>query len=492
LESRTGQRSRQPNINTPTLCFAQTPVPGHTSMALPKKPWNAILRRHSESHSACPLSVLLPMEVWGSIFRHVERNDLSTLARVSRLFRQEAEYVLYHDVDLSPTTNGARLASWCMSIIGDRRRASRVHTLRFPEYFKPPRRIFADSSAEIRQLIAQAFKAVVNLKRLFMYPTVDKSKVPTIVLSTFDNCTFRLTCVFGHFPGLTADEMWEFLSKQPDIFFWGPSSRFISSIDAIPPNTLPSMHEAVLDFPQKLPLFYDLPMWALKLEFNGTHAKYDGLAVINSLGLFEETLRCLSYVVTGSLTDWTTLDIIRSLANNAPNLEWLQIHSRQKVGFRDLPRQFIDSLPPGTRSEHTTKKTLSKQLVVSNTCVMSPSPSAWALSAIPRPIPPILRIHSNMTRSGHPNIRRRNVGKRRICSWHHVRPFGVYRFRLRVGEGSGSICVIMIAGLGLGWMDLMMSRGCGEMRTLPPFLLFIVSICCLCCLALLRVVAQFS
>jgi hypothetical protein len=308
-------------------------------MSLPKKPWNAMFWR--DSPAARPLFVFLSMELWGAISLHVERNDLATVARVSRLFQQEAEHVLYHHVDLKhSTTNGARLASWCMSIVGERRRASRVHTLWLPQYFKSPPGIFADSSAKIQQLIAQAFRAVVNLKRLYICPPVDEPEVPTIVPSTFENCTFRLIILAGHFRGLALDEMWEFLSNQPDIFSWTPSNPSTLSIDAIPPNTLRSLRTMSLYFPQKLPLFYDLPMEELRLSFlNDTHAKNDGLTVINSLGLFKETLHKLSYTVMGLLTDWTALDVIRSLAKDAPNLEWLQIHLWQDVSFRDLPRQ---------------------------------------------------------------------------------------------------------------------------------------------------------
>jgi hypothetical protein len=279
------------------------------------------------------------VELWGAIFHHVERNDLMTLARVSRSFQQEAERLLYRCVDLRTTTDGARLASWCMSIVGERRRASRVRTLRLPEYFTPPRRILADSSAKIQQLIAQAFKVVVNLKRLYISPVMDisKRKVPTIVPSTFENCTFCLTGIDGHFSGLTADEMWEFLSKQPDIFFWVPSNPLIKTIDSLPPNALPSIRETVLYLPEKLPLFYNLPIQKLKLVFNATHTNHNGLAVLNSLGRFKETLRMLSYQVRCSLTDWTTLDVIRSLAKDAPNIVWLTIYFRQKVSFRDLP-----------------------------------------------------------------------------------------------------------------------------------------------------------
>jgi hypothetical protein len=285
------------------------------------------------------------MELWNDIFRHVERRNLATLARVSRLFQQEAEYVLYHHINLRDTTDGARLASWSMSIVGERRRASRLHTLRFPGHFKLPPDDLGDSGTKIQQLIAQAFRAAVNLKELYIFRQMAVGPgVPTIVPSTLESCTFRLTGIAGFFPGLTADEMLDFLSTQSDISYWIPSTRLIQSVDALPSNALPSIREMLLARPKKLSLFYDRPIQKLWLTFgDAEHVEHDGLAVIHSLRRFKDTLRVLSYMVFGSLTDWETLDVVRSLAKDAPNLELLAMRFQNTVSFRDSPRRFTDN-----------------------------------------------------------------------------------------------------------------------------------------------------
>jgi hypothetical protein len=296
-------------------------------------------------------STFLPVEVWNAIFRDVERNDLTTLATVSRRFQQEAEHVLYHRVDLRNTTDGARLASWCTSILDNRRRASRVQALWISEYFKL---LPGDSSTEIQQLVAQAFKALVNLKRLtsilhiLINPIIEvhSPSIPTIVRSTFENCSFRLTGIRGRFPALTMDEMWEFLNTQPKISLWIPSGYLLQTIDAIPSDTLPSMREVVLIRPEKLPFLYGRPIQKLWLSFTHAHHAEHGLAVIRSLRWFKDTLRALAYIVFASLTTQTTLDVIRSLSEDAQNVEWLKLRFRNIVSFWELPRRLIDSQPP--------------------------------------------------------------------------------------------------------------------------------------------------
>jgi hypothetical protein len=298
-----------------------------------------------QTHSS--VFLFLPVELWNAIFRHVERRNLATLARVSRLFQREAEYVLYYLVTLD--TDAARLASWCVSILDERRRAFRVHTLRLPGHFKPPPWDLAYSSAEIQRLLTQAFEAVVNLKELYILKLhVEGPIVPTISRSTVENCTFRLTGMACDTTGMTADEMWEFLHTQPDISHWFPS--FLRSINAIPPNILPSIRELVLSLPEKLPLLYGRPIQKLMLVCGRgiEHVRHDGLAVIHSLRQFEGTLRVLEYMVHGSLADWTATDVIRSLAKDVPNLEELTLLIRDtqfRVSFRDLPRRFPDNAP---------------------------------------------------------------------------------------------------------------------------------------------------
>jgi hypothetical protein len=393
--------------------------------------------------------IFLPTELWNSIFSGMRAKDLTTLARVSRLFQRQAEYVLYRHTQLSHA-DGACLASWCTSIIGEGRRASCVHTIQLPGFIEgdlsridiqrrpsngPGIHLYL-SSGYIQHLLAQAFKAVVNLKELYIVaPRMCDTRDPTVVPQTFENCTFRLTAIVDSFSALTADEMLEFLSTQPDISYWIPSDDFIQSIDAIPPNTLPSIREVILCCPEKLPLLYNRPIQKLCLTFRGgvAHTKDDGLAVIRSLRRFENTLRVLSYSVFGTLTGWTTLDVIRSLARDAPNIEILVLPScgEDRVSFRDLTRRFFDNRAPGTRSAQTNKTTSSKPFLASSTCILFSSPFVWPRSASSMPILPIPRIHSNTTQSGHP-IHRRKLGKWRLCLWHRVRPFGVYRFRSRV------------------------------------------------------------
>jgi hypothetical protein len=288
------------------------------------------------------------------------------LSRVSHTFQREAEHILYHYVDLQEIIDGERLTSWCLTIIGTLRRAHRVHYLKFPRNFKRPQLPSEHASSPDQswlvkllhsrpmtstlellphpkpiQVIALAFKALVNLKQLYIFGHLedegDGISELSIHPSTFDDCEFRLSDFGGEMPGFTVEEMWKFLFKHPGISYWVPGDAFAQSISSLPQRILPHLHEVVLVRPDLIRFLIGRPIQSLVLVFQQSiHNKDTGLGTILHFGLFKDTLRTLVYIHFDLGVDWTSVDIIRSIAQQVPKLRSLTLTSPATVSLQDL------------------------------------------------------------------------------------------------------------------------------------------------------------
>jgi hypothetical protein len=305
-----------------------------------------------------------PVELYPAIFRYATTSDLAVLSRVSHTFQQEAEHILYHHVDLRGIIDGERLASWCLTIIGTLRRAHRVHYLKFPWKFNPPQLSSEHASSpdqswlvrllhcrpmtstlellphpKLIQVIALAFKALVNLKELFVVGLEGNGLSElSIHPSTFDDCEFRLSSFAGELlPGFTVEEMWKFFFKHPGISYWVPGDPFARSISSFPQGMLPHLREVVLVRPDLIRFLIGRPIQSLVLVFQqAIHDKDTGHGTILRLGVFKDTLRTLVYIHFDLDVDWTSVDIIRSIAQQVPKLRSLTLSSPWTVSFEDL------------------------------------------------------------------------------------------------------------------------------------------------------------
>lgn len=101
----------------------------------------------------------IPAEICASICAEVEPVDLVALCRTSRLFRDEAQRILYHTVDLQGRPMRS-LRSWALAVTRHSHLGERVHalSLELPETLK--------LSASDGMKIKRALRACINLKEL--------------------------------------------------------------------------------------------------------------------------------------------------------------------------------------------------------------------------------------------------------------------------------------------------------------------------------------
>ncbi|KDQ60324.1 hypothetical protein JAAARDRAFT_32702 [Jaapia argillacea MUCL 33604] len=278
----------------------------------------------------------LPVELYARIFRLVGANDLTSLSRVTQAFQTEAEHLLYQSVALSKVSESSRLLSWCNAVADCERRAARVNTLRFPTYFKlSPQETSADS---IQTSIARAFKAMVNLKALYVESAERGVEFhPSLRPSTFENCEFRLVELLGNLPGFTVDEVWTLLSSQPDICYWVPGTGFTMSLDvsSFPPDILPQLRDLLFIRPELTKHLASRPIRRLSWLFYREEPEKISLpqaigiaqSTIPDLQLFRDTLSEL-YIMNTLGKDFSAVEVVALVARYAPTLRIFTICSR--------------------------------------------------------------------------------------------------------------------------------------------------------------------
>jgi hypothetical protein len=242
----------------------------------------------------------LPVDVYCTICGHTATKNLTTLCRVSKMFQDEAEHILYYSVDITHMTDGEHLMSLCNNTAESQRRSIHVHTLHFPAQFNsPPQDATPTSSLHVQKSIAQALRAFVNLSDLSLRIGLPEGEgTPLLLRWTFEGCRFLLTAFSGNFPGLTLDDIWNVISEHLNIHYWVPSDPFLKSLSFIPSNVLPCVVDVVFVHP-------DATIY---------------------LQLFRRSLTHLYYTYYGQQDhNWTSADIVSCLAMHAPNLTSLSI-----------------------------------------------------------------------------------------------------------------------------------------------------------------------
>ncbi|KDQ49029.1 hypothetical protein JAAARDRAFT_43133, partial [Jaapia argillacea MUCL 33604] len=278
----------------------------------------------------------LPVELYTRIFRLVGTNDLASLSRVSQAFQTEAEHLLYQSVALSKISESSRLISWCDAVAHCERRATRVHTLQFPTFFKlPPQETSTDL---MHTSICLAFKAMVNLKSLYVRSEERGVEFhPSLQPSTFENCEFRLVELLGDLPGFTVDDIWTLLSSQPDIRYWVPGTAFTMSLDvsSFPPDILPQLRDLLFIRPDLTKHLAGRPIRRLSWLFYREETQIIGLpqsisiaqATIPDLRLFRDTLIEL-YIMNFLEEGFSVPEVVALVAEYAPRLRILTICSQ--------------------------------------------------------------------------------------------------------------------------------------------------------------------
>ena len=276
---------------------------------------------------ALPKALLV--DIYCTICRHTATKNLTTLCRVSKMFQDKAEHILYYSVDITNMTDGEHLMSWCNNTAKSQRRSIHVHTLRFPAQFNsPPQDAAPTSSLHVQKSIAQALRAFINLSDLSPCIGLPEGEgTPSLLWWTFEGCRFLLTAFSGNFPGLTLDDIWNVISEHLNIHYWVPSDPFLKSLSFIPSNVLPRVVDVVFVRPDAIKYLVGRPIKHLAWFFQlFHHTRSEGTAAMIHLQLFRRSLTHLYYTYYGQQDhNWTSADIVSCLATHAPNLTSLSI-----------------------------------------------------------------------------------------------------------------------------------------------------------------------
>jgi hypothetical protein len=269
-------------------------------------------------------------EISQHIFQYLGNEDLVALSTVSHAFQERAEHTLYYKINLQDLIDGKRVASWCLAILSESRRAHRVNTLKFPVRLKyAPTSDTSLSVPKLHSTIKRTFEAMINLKVLFIVdsaqPKDEADDINSILPSTFNNCVFRLSDFAGELPGFQPEDLWKLLANHPDISYWVPGHPLLLSIPSFPLNILPNLREVVLVRPELAFSLKGRPIQSLVLVFVQRVHRDVGLQAITALKFFKETLRTLEYQYPPNILDWNLGDIVRAIAQSAPNLRTLTL-----------------------------------------------------------------------------------------------------------------------------------------------------------------------
>jgi hypothetical protein len=272
-----------------------------------------------------PMPRPIPIELYALIFRHVTRTAaLCNLCTVSRVFRHEAERLLYHTIRL-PKDRG-RLISWCHIIVENPRLAMQVYSLSLPMRFAygQPYADRVDYNLMLQELQHAITRALSSLSRLveleIYYQSVGNDYLDPGI---FCGHSFHLQVFEENLDYWYSTNHWlKFLSEQPGIQHWRSN---ISVGEAIDPDVLPLLtsahfHSSALDILTRCPVIRALRVTRPGLGYSPR---------LVELKVFRHTLTNLSIVHSKRLI--MELDIVRDAV---PNIKFLALASKYGVGAR--------------------------------------------------------------------------------------------------------------------------------------------------------------
>ncbi|KAJ7809966.1 hypothetical protein B0H14DRAFT_2864789 [Mycena olivaceomarginata] len=258
----------------------------------------------------------LPPEICAKICQDVGRKDLVTLCRTSRMFGAQAQWLIYHTVDLSHRTPRA-LRSWCLAVMRHSRLAERVHALSLGL----SRDLSFSSDAE---KVARALSKCVNLKELAIhhddsgpFGALYESQMSSIQGWIITKCPFRLTKFSNSYFKNS------FLAQ-----FWTPQSEI--RVLAIPTCTnafpiyddqLPNLIALEIGEVRALPV--DRPLQRIQLRWGRN--VFGDLDQLSSLARYSATLTTLNLLQTSVIQRISTRQIFDTVSQGLPSLLHLGI-----------------------------------------------------------------------------------------------------------------------------------------------------------------------
>jgi hypothetical protein len=286
----------------------------------------------------------LPIELYGCILPYVSTHDLAIISLVSLTLRREAEPILYRAITLDCRSPQTRILCWCDAINGSSRRALAVRTLSLPALIAMPMQEDTERDDILSASLSSALSKLVNLRQLTLlkhnrfrfFPAPPDKSLPSISPSSIGGFPFRLHDLAGDFNTFTSNDIWRFLSTQPEIRSWAAGSPAVDCLHLLPPNVLPSLSGVHLPKINGLKFLTPRPIERLSVRLLGFGIGECDNDLIHSLFLFKDTLRHLTCHVDRECyrKEWNAAKFIQSVAETVPHLECLVYYKNSYTNTR--------------------------------------------------------------------------------------------------------------------------------------------------------------
>jgi hypothetical protein len=266
----------------------------------------------------------IPLELYRCIIRHAAYSTrlLYRLCFISRLFRNEAERLLYRKVELEGTYD--KLLNWCTTVSSNHRLASLVHELILPSHFRYSNHLLCprlEARSRLECAFSEALSALKALRILQIY-SFTMSNFHYFSPSTFIGRPYRLRTLDNDPLGSSAPSWLPFLQEQPDIQYWSVSA-------------LSHRHRLLLNIPSQTTTWPE----CLKLRYSST--TYFGPPTVPRCNAI--ALRSISNTLTRLRAEIVPLpaalgdvqmefELLEDIRENAPNLIFLALQTSINVG----------------------------------------------------------------------------------------------------------------------------------------------------------------
>lgn len=279
---------------------------------------------------------VMPPELYRNIIEYVtDTRDLYHLSLTSRICYNEAQRVLYREIDLAQNTRTPVL--WASVVIRNPQKGAETTSLTLR--FDLPFLIVPEMMLPSLTLIAQALKFLPKLERLVLigHPKAMMDPIYTWIL---EGCTPNLLVFHNHiFP---TPSIIPFLSRQRNLMDWsqvGERAGGRIEAGAVPHLTSLDAHASTLwCFTTSRPLI----RIRLKVDYNWNRERAWERYAIESLALFRATLSILT--LEHSATSLNLDEVLFLLSQATPGLRTLVYSGKSAIRRDSFSHQCVEQL----------------------------------------------------------------------------------------------------------------------------------------------------